>query len=64
MANQGNTSLRDEAIEVSKEIITQGWDTYTTYNNLAILNEKQGNLGEVESILNQMKELYGDDYNI
>ena len=64
LANQGNTSLRDEAIEVSKEIITQGWDTYTTYNNLAILNEKQGNLGEVESILNQMKELYGDDYNI
>ena len=64
LANQGNISLRNEAIEVSKEIIDQGWETYTTYNNLAVLNEKQGNLSEEESILNKMTELYGDDYNI
>ena len=54
----------DEAIELLQEVIDQGWDTYETYNNLVILNEKQGNLTEAQNALDTMKEQFGDDYNI
>lgn len=64
LADAGDTQLRNEAINLSKEIIEQGWETYTTYNNLAILYQKQKNLAETADILTQMIELYGDDYNI
>ena len=47
-----------------QEVIDQGWDTYETYNNLVILNEKQGNLTEAQNALDTMKEQFGDDYNI
>ena len=56
--------LLEEAIKIENSIIEQGWESYTTYNNLAILNQKQGNLGEAEQILNEMEDRYGDDYNI
>lgn len=62
--DDGDTQLRNEAINLSKEVIKQGWETYTTYNNLAILYQKQKNLAETADILTQMIELYGDDYNI
>lgn len=62
--DDGDTQLRNEAINLSKEVIEQGWETYTTYNNLAILYQKQKNLAETADILTQMIELYGDDYNI
>lgn len=64
LADAGDTQLRNEAINLSKEVIEQGWETYTTYNNLAILYQKQKNLAETADILTQMIELYGDDYNI
>lgn len=64
LADNGDTQLRNEAINLSKEVIEQGWETYTTYNNLAILYQKQKNLSETSNILTQMTELYGDDYNI
>lgn len=64
LADNGDTQLRNEAINLSKEVIEQGWETYTTYNNLAILYQKQKNLTETSNILTQMTELYGDDYNI
>lgn len=64
LADQGNTELRKEAIELSKEVIEQGWDTYTTYNNLVILNQKLCDFSETEKFLQLMKEKYGDDYNI
>lgn len=64
LADDGDTQLRNEAINLSKEVIEQGWETYTTYNNLAILYQKQKNLAETADILTQMIELYGDDYNI
>lgn len=64
LADDGDTQLRNEAINLSKEVIEQGWKTYTTYNNLAILYQKQKNLAETADILTQMIELYGDDYNI
>lgn len=64
LADAGDIQLRNEAINFSKEVIEQGWETYTTYNNLAILYQKQKNLAETADILTQMIELYGDDYNI
>ena len=64
LADEGQTELREEAIEIENSIIEQGWESYTTYNNLVILKQKQGNLEEAEQILNEMKDQYGDDYNI
>lgn len=64
LADAGKTSYRNEAIELLQEVIDQGWDTYETYNNLVILNEKQGNLTEAQNALDTMKEQFGDDYNI
>lgn len=59
----GDSSYREEAIAIFEEIIEQGWDTYSTYDNLAILNEKQGCLDKTMQILEKMKEKYGIDYN-
>ena len=64
LAENGQTDLRNEAIETSYKIIDQGWETYTTYNNLAILYQKQGDLENAKNILNTMITNYGDDYNI
>ena len=64
LAENGQTDLRNEAIETSCKIIDQGWETYTTYNNLAILYQKQGDLENAKNILNTMITNYGDDYNI
>lgn len=60
----GRSSYRDEAIELLEQVIEQGWDTYETYNNLVILNEKQENLPAAEQYLETMIRLYGEDYNI
>lgn len=60
----GQEQFRTEAISVLNEIVAQGWDTYETYDTLAILNEKQMNLSEVERVLETMLKLYGEDYNI
>ena len=43
LADEGQTELLEEAIKIENSIIEQGWESYTTYNNLAILNQKQGN---------------------
>lgn len=42
LADEGQTELLEEAIKIENSIIEQGWESYTTYNNLAILNQKQG----------------------
>lgn len=63
-ADSGQESLRKEAIAIEERIIELGWESYTTYNNLAVLNQKEGNLEETKRILNEMLERYGDDYNI
>lgn len=64
LADEGQTELLEEAIKIENSIIEQGWESYTTYNNLAILNQKQGNLGEAEQILNEMEDRYGDGMKI
>ena len=58
------TAYREEAIGLLKEVISQGWDTYATYDNLVILYDKQGELGLAGEILDQMEEGFGKDYNI
>lgn len=57
-------AYRDEAIALLHEVVNQGWDTYDTYDNLAVLYEKQGNLASAGEILDQMEEGFGTDYNI
>lgn len=61
---KGRADYRDEAIGLLNEVINQGWDTYTTYNNLAILNEKQGYLDRAQEVLEKMEKNFGADYNI
>ena len=62
--NASDRQYRDEAIAVLQEVIEQGWDSYDTYNNLVILNEKQGYLDNARSALAEMEKLFGEDYNI
>lgn len=60
----GQDSCRDEAITVLYEVIEQGWSTYDTYNTLVILCQKQSRLTEAEQILNQMIQMFKEDYNM
>ena len=60
----GDSAYREDAVETLHQIIAQNWESYDTYDNLAILNEKLGNLDEVENVLIEMQSLYGEDYNI
>ena len=62
--NAGQTGLRDEAIQLLYEVIDRGWDTYDTYDNLAILFQKQKNQTEARNVLNKMIQMFGEDYNI
>lgn len=59
-----DSSYQKEAIELLDKVISNHWDTYKTYDNLVILNEKLGNYTQVTKYLSYMKKIYGDDYNI
>ena len=50
------------AISVLKDIIDQRWGTYLTYNNIAILYQKIGQLENAENTLKQMLELDAENY--
>lgn len=52
----------DAAVSVLQEVIHQGWGTYLTYNNIAILYQKMGLLADAENTLNQMLELDAENY--
>lgn len=62
--NEERMECREEAIDKLNKIIEQNWDTYTTYDNLAILYVKQGELDMAEDAVEKMKEKFGEDYNI
>lgn len=64
LAEAGQSGYRAEAIDVLNEVVSLGWGTYDTYDNLVILHEKQGEIGEAERLLETMIQLYGEDYNI
>ena len=64
LADEGKTELLDEAARLLEETREQGWDTYDTYNNLAVVYQKMGKTEEAGETLDKMESLYGDDYNI
>lgn len=64
LADKGQTELLGEAAGLLEETAARGWDTYATYDNLAIVYQKQGDIKRAAETLDQMGSLYGDDYNI
>ena len=42
----------------------RGWDTYDTYDTLAVLYEKQGQLDSARQTVDTMMEKFGEDYNV
>ena len=60
----GNGQYRQEAIDVLGEIVSQGWDTYDTYDTLAVLYEKPGQLDSARQTVDTMMEKFGEDYNV
>lgn len=51
------------AVAVLQDVISQGWGTYLTYNNIAILYQKMGRLDDARDTLSQMLELDAGNYN-
>lgn len=60
----GKKSYLEEAVKTSEKVIDNGWDTYTTYDNLVILCQKLGKLQGAENYLDMLAEKYGEDYNV
>lgn len=58
-----DTSYDNEAISVLNQIMQFGWATYTTYQNKAILLQKQKKYDEEYEVLQTMLDYYGDNYN-
>lgn len=52
----------EDAIGVLSEIIKHGWGTYLTYNNMAILYQKIGDLDMAAEVLEQMKSMDENNY--
>lgn len=64
LANASQDSSYDmEAISVFDEIINYGWATYTTYNNKAVIYQKNKMYAEENDTLQTMLNLYGGNYN-
>lgn len=63
-SKMNDSSYQKEAIDLLNRVIENHWDTYKTYDNLVILNEKMGNYSKVSDYLSYMKKTYGEDYNI
>ena len=45
-------------------MLRQGWGTYDTYDNLAVLYTQLGQADQAEGILEEMLSQFGEDYNI
>ncbi len=60
----GQDSYWEEAVTYSLQVLSQGWGTYDTYDNLAVLYTQLGALDEAEGMLDQMLAQFGEDYNI
>lgn len=63
-AGETGSMYQEEAIALLSEVISQGWDSYATYDNLVILYDKQGSLSLAKETLKKMEEMFGADYNI
>lgn len=65
LADKNNDrTCQQEAIELLNKVINNHWDTYDTYDNLVILNEKMGNYSSADQYLSELEKKYGTDYNI
>ncbi len=58
-----NSFYLQNALDALAQIVNYGWDTYNTYNNIAVINEQLGKLGDAQEVLNTMLEKYGENYN-
>lgn len=58
-----DNSYGKSAVSVLQDVVSQGWGTYQTYNNIVILYQKMGCLEEAEETLNHMLELDSENYN-
>jgi len=52
----------EHALEVLEEIISMNWDTYLTYNNGIILNQRMEKLNDAALWAGQMRERYPEHY--
>ena len=51
-----------EGIEVLKEIVSMGWDSYLTYSNIIVLYQRSGNMAEARVWADKMKKEYTEHY--
>jgi len=56
-------SYGQSAVSILQDVVSQGWGTYLTYNNIAILYQKMGQLDDAQDTLDKMLELDGENYN-
>lgn len=56
-------SYGQSAVSTLQDVVCQGWGIYLTYNNIAILYQKMGQFDEAQDTLDQMLELYAENYN-
>lgn len=63
-ASDDSKIYQREAVKLLEKVIANHWETYDTYDNLVILNEKMKFYQEAEKYLKVMIKRYGNDYNI
>ncbi len=56
------SQYRQEAIDKLQQVEKNGWETFTTYNNMIVLNQLEGDLTDAENILRDTKDQYESDY--
>ncbi|MCP1101244.1 serine/threonine protein kinase [Aequitasia blattaphilus] len=54
----------DDGIECINKIVEKNWESYNTYDSLAVIYLKKEELTQSEDVLNKMLDEYGEDYNI
>lgn len=59
----GDASYDMKAVEVFTGIVNNGWGIYSTYNNIAVLYQKNQMYSEEKNILDEMLKLFGENYN-
>lgn len=52
------------AVGTLSEVVSEGWATLTTYNNLVVLNQRIGDYDNASRYLETMIDLYPDDYRV
>ena len=64
LSNESGDSQYDlQAVDILKKITQNGWGIYLTYNNIAVLYQKNRMYTEENEILNTMLKLFGEQYN-